>query len=124
MFTEKKYTQPHREAILQIIESQFSQIVQGIAAGRDLEVEAVRTLVDRGPFLGAQALAENLVDGLAYRDEVRALIDADLGEEAEMVGLFPYLPPDGGGPTTKGRPLRSFMVSVGCIAARANTALP
>ena len=91
MFTEKKYTQPHREAILQIIESQFGQIVQGIAAGRDLEVEAVRTLVDRGPFLGAQALAENLVDGLAYRDEVRALIDADLGEEAEMVGLFPYL---------------------------------
>ena len=91
MFTEKKYTQPHREAILQIIESQFGQIVQGIAAGRDLEVEAVRTLVDRGPFLGAQALAENLVDGLAYRDEVRALIDVDLGEEAEMVGLFPYL---------------------------------
>ena len=91
MFTEKKYTQPHREAILQIIESQFGQIVQGIAAGRNLEVEAVRTLVDRGPFLGAQALAENLVDGLAYRDEVRALIDADLGEEAEMVGLFPYL---------------------------------
>ena len=91
MFTEKKYTQPHREALLQIIESQFGQIVQGIAAGRDLEVEAVRTLVDRGPFLGAHALAENLVDGLAYRDEVRALIDADLGEEAEIVGLFPYL---------------------------------
>ena len=91
MFTEKKYTQPHREAIRQIIESQFGQIVQGIAAGRNLEVEAVRTLVDRGPFLGARALAENLVDGLAYRDEVRALIDADLGEEAEMVGLFPYL---------------------------------
>ena len=91
MLTEKKYTQPHREAILQIIESQFGQIVQGIAAGRDLEIEAVRTLVDRGPFLGAQALAENLVDGLAYRDEVRALIDVDLGEEAEMVGLFPYL---------------------------------
>ena len=91
MFTEKKYTQPHREAVLQIIESQFGQIVQGIAAGRDLEVEAVRTLVDRGPFLGAQALAENLVDGLAYRDEVQALIDADLGEEAEQVGVFTYL---------------------------------
>ena len=91
MFTEKKYTQPHREALLQIIESQFGQIVQGIAAGRGLEVEAVRTLVDRGPFLGAQALTENLVDGLAYRDEVRAGIDTDLGEEAERVGLFTYL---------------------------------
>ena len=91
MFTEKKYTQPHREAILQIIESQFGQIVQGIAAGRDLEADVVRTLVDRGPFLGKQALAENLVDGLAYRDEVRAIIDDDLGEEVERVSLFTYL---------------------------------
>ena len=91
MFTEKKYTQPHREAILQIIESQFGQIVQGIAAGRDLEADVVRTLVDRGPFLGKQALAENLVDGLAYRDEVQAIIDDDLGEEAERVSLFTYL---------------------------------
>ena len=91
MFTEKKYTQPHREAILQIIESQFGQIVQGIAAGRDLESDAVRVLVNRGPFLGAHALAENLVDGLAYRDEVQAIIDDDLGEEAERVSLFTYL---------------------------------
>jgi len=91
MFTEKKYTQPHREATLQIIESQFGQIVQGIAAGRGLEVDAVRDLVDRGPFLGKQALAENLVDGLAYRDEVQAVIDDDLGEEAERVSLFTYL---------------------------------
>lgn len=91
MFTEKEYTQPHREAILQIIESQFGQIVQGIAVGRGLEVDAVRTLVDQGPFLGKQALAENLVDGLAYRDEVQAIIDDDLGEEAEHVSLFTYL---------------------------------
>ncbi len=91
MFTEKKYTQPHREATLQIIESQFGQIVQGIAAGRALEVDAVRTLVDRGPFLGKQALAENLVDGLAYRDEVQAVINDDLGEEAERVSVFAYL---------------------------------
>ena len=91
MFTEKKYTQPHREAILQIIESQFGQVVQGIAVGRGLEVDAVRALVDRGPFLGDQALTENLVDGLAYRDEVQAVIEATLGEEAERVGLFSYL---------------------------------
>ncbi len=91
MFTEKKYTQPHREALLQIIASQFGQIVQGIAAGRGLEVEAVRALVDRGPFLGRQALAENLVDGLAYRDEVQDRIDDDLEGEAERVNVFTYL---------------------------------
>ena len=91
MFTEKKYTQPHREAILKIIESQFGQIVQGIAEGRGLEVEYVRTLIDRGPFLGAQALTEKLVDGLAYRDEVQTVIEDTVGEDAERVGLFTYL---------------------------------
>ena len=91
MFTEKQYTQPHREAILKIIESQFGQIVQGIAAGRELEIESVRTLVDQGPFLGTQAFTEKLVDGLAYRDEVHAIIEDTIGEEAERVGLFTYL---------------------------------
>ena len=91
MFTEKKFTRPHREAIQQIIESQFSQIVHGIAEGRELDVDHVRSLVDRGPFLGAQTLQEQLVDGLAYRDEVYAVVEETVGTDAERVGLFTYL---------------------------------
>ena len=91
MFTEKKYTQPHREAILKIIESQFGQIVRGVAEGREMDVEHVRALVDRGPFLGAQTVTEKLVDGLAYRDEVYAVVADKIGEQAERVGLFSYL---------------------------------
>ncbi len=91
MFTEKKYTPPHREAILQIIESQFGQIVQGIADGRGLEAGHVRGLVDRGPFLGRQALAEKLVDGLMYRDEVFARVEDTVGDDAQRLGLLSYL---------------------------------
>ena len=95
--------------------------MQGIAAGRGLEAGAVRALVDRGPFLGKQALAENLVDGLVYRDEVRAVIDDDLGEETERVSLFSYLR-QMGRPHNEGEAIALIYGVGGCIAARANTA--
>lgn len=91
MFTEKKYTPPHREAVMQLIDSQFGQIVRGVAAGRGLGAEQVRRLIDRGPFLGQQAVDERLVDGLAYRDEVSALVRAAVGDDAQRVDLFSYL---------------------------------
>ena len=35
-FTEKKLTEPHREAMTRLVDSQFGQIVHGIAAARGL----------------------------------------------------------------------------------------
>ena len=69
-FTEHGYTEPHRESVQQIMESVFSQIVEGIADARDLSEEQVRGLVDKGPLLAQEALDAGLVDGLLYRDEV------------------------------------------------------
>ena len=65
MFTERKYLPPHREAITRVMESQFSQIVKGIAAARKLTEDQVRSLVNEGPFLGQQAVDAKLIDGLA-----------------------------------------------------------
>lgn len=91
MLTEKQYTPPHREAILQVIDSQFGQIVHGIADGRGLDAAHVRRLVDRGPFAGPQAVDERLVDGLAYRDEVADRVDESVGDDAKRLNLSTYL---------------------------------
>ena len=91
MLTEKQYTPPHREAVLQVIASQFGQIVRGIAEGRGLEAERVRGLVDHGPFAGSEAIAQRLIDGLAYRDEVADRIDESVGDDAERLTLSTYL---------------------------------
>src|SRR5215475_5549999 len=97
ILTERHYTAPHREATQRVLESQFAQIVQGIATARGLYAGAVRSLVDRGPFLGPEALQAQLVDALAYRDEVYAQVKAQAGEQAKLLFLSKYL-------TRAGRP--------------------
>ncbi|GAA3988440.1 signal peptide peptidase SppA [Thermobifida alba] len=70
VFTERGFTEPHREASGRIVESFTEQLVAGISAGRDLTEDTVRALIDRGPFLAAEALESRLVDRIAYRDEI------------------------------------------------------
>lgn len=91
MYTEREFTEPHREALERLMDSQFEQMLEGIAAGRGMTVDDVRGLVDRGPFLGAEALEANLVDGLAYRDEVLAGLRDEVGERTQLLYLSKYL---------------------------------
>lgn len=91
VFTEKKYTAAHREANEALMKSWFSQIVRGISEGRRIPEEQVRALVDRGPFLGQEAVEAKLVDGLAYRDDVYAKVKQRAGKDAEMLSLSAYL---------------------------------
>lgn len=91
LFTEKKYTDAHREATRKIMESWFGQIVRGIAEARKMSEEEVRALMDRGPFLGREALEAGLVDGLAYRDEVYQKAKEKAGRGAKTQFLSSYL---------------------------------
>jgi protease-4 len=91
MYTERSLTDAHREALGRVMESHFEQLLEGIASARGLEVEQVRALFDRGPFYGAEALEEGLVDGLAYRDEVYAKVREQAGARAQTLYLASYL---------------------------------
>ncbi len=88
--TETRHTPAHAEALAAVLDSQFSQIVRGVAAGRGLAEERVRELFDRGPYLGAEAREAGLVDGLAYWDEVLAGLEERHGEDAALTPLDEY----------------------------------
>ncbi|HXK11301.1 MAG TPA: signal peptide peptidase SppA [Vicinamibacteria bacterium] len=75
-FTETGFTPPHREQMEALVGDLFEQYVHGVSEGRGLAPEAVRSLIDRGPFTAAEAKAAGLVDELLYRDEVEARIPA------------------------------------------------
>jgi protease IV len=90
-FTERKYTPAHREAMEKVVSSLFSQMVRGIAEGRHLAPEQVRALVDKGPFLGQEAVEAKLVDGLSYRDEVYARAKKKAGDGVKLLFLSQYL---------------------------------
>ena len=73
-FTETAFTEPHREQMEALVESLFETYVKGIAEGRGLAPERVRTLVDQGPFDGPRARTAGLVDELLYRDQVESRV--------------------------------------------------
>lgn len=89
-YTEKQFTPAHAEAMQDLVDSQFDQIVRGIAERRGLTEERVREVVDLGPHLGAEALSRGLVDALAYRDEVYEAAEAEWGGDLEYRELVDY----------------------------------
>ncbi len=95
LYTETKFTDAHREATRTLLESIFGQLVKGIAEGRKMTEADVRAAVDRGPYLGPEALEAKLVDGLAYRDEIHAKLKAKGGADAALFGLPAYLKKEG-----------------------------
>ncbi len=79
IFTEDKFTAPHREAVRRLLESIFERVVADIAESRRIAPDHLRKLIDRAPIFSGEALAERLVDGVKYRDEVVALMKEKAG---------------------------------------------
>lgn len=113
VFTERQYTEAHEASTLRIIESQFGQIVRGIAEARGLTEGEVEGLIDRGPFPGREAADLKLVDGLLYRDQVFSQVKESVGPGARVLPLLTYLS-RAGRPHTQGSTI-ALIYGVGTI---------
>lgn len=91
LFTETKFTAAHKEATEKVASGWFGQMVKGIAEGRKIPEQEVRATIDRGPFLGQEAVKEKLVDQVGYRDEFYAKARERAGSGAELLFLSRYL---------------------------------
>ncbi len=89
--TETKYTAPHKEAMTAIMTSWFNQMKDGICGARQIPPDKFQSIVDAGPYLGKEAIAAKLVDGVAYRDEVYGLVKNQGGSGSELLYLDKYL---------------------------------
>ena len=90
-FTETKYTPPHKEAMEKVMNSWMGQLKDGICTARQIAPDQFQGIVDKGPYLGKEALDAKLVDGLAYRDEVYDQAKKKAGSDAEFLYLNKYL---------------------------------
>jgi len=90
-FTETKYTGPHKEAMTAIMTAWFNQMKDGICQARKIAPEKFQALVDAGPYLGKEAVTAQLVDAIAYRDEVYNDVKSKAGDGAELLYLDKYL---------------------------------
>jgi len=68
--SQSEITPESRAQIDWLLDSRYEQIVRGIAEGRGLSTEAVRALIDAGPYTDHAALDAGCVDALAYLDDV------------------------------------------------------
>jgi protease IV len=88
--TEQGFTGPAREAAERLAVSVVEQLSAAIAERRGQTPEQARALLDRGPFLASDAVAEGLIDELGYRDEVYADVQKQAGQGAilQYVGRY------------------------------------
>ncbi len=74
VYTQKKYTDAHREADQALLDDLYQQFLEGIAESRRMTPEEARQLIAKGPYPAPEALAAKLVDRVAYADEVQDLV--------------------------------------------------
>ncbi len=71
MFTEKKFTPPHREEVESVLGSVYDQYITGSAAARGLDRAKFESFVNAGPLSPSVAVEDQVVDRLGYWDQVQ-----------------------------------------------------
>ena len=69
-YTRTSMSPAFRQQYEGLIDDLYNQMIETIADGRGLDQERVRELIDVGVFTPAEALAEGLIDVIAYEDEL------------------------------------------------------
>ena len=89
MFTETQMSPEAEEALGLILDDRLDLWVEGVASARKLEPEAVRRLLDEGPFRAEDALARGLIDRLAYGDEIQTALEEEVKQGGKTLVLMP-----------------------------------
>ena len=75
------------EAMGELIGDLQAQLVERIAAGRALTPEQVRSCIQRAPLSAAEAVADGLVDQLAYEDQLGDWLEETHGADVRRVAF-------------------------------------
>ncbi len=115
-FTEKGFTDAHREMVNWLVDSIYANLVNAVAEARRKSPEEARGLIEGGPYEPPQAKAVGLVDQLLYEDEVYDLLkNQDREKRFHKMSARRYLevPPEEVG--LKGGPKIGVVYGVGTI---------
>ncbi len=89
-FTQEASSDANKKQINRLLDNLYGQLVSGIAKGRAVSEEAVRTLIDQGPFTTQEALDANLIDGVAYLDEIKETFPDELKSSKTEITIRSY----------------------------------
>ena len=118
LFTEESAPEPEVEETEALLDSLYDTMVSGIAERRNLDVDMVRGLVDRGVLFPEEARDAGLVDRVGYRDEAYETVGAD---ERSLLYLDRYLAKRGR--SNRRGPLIALVYGVGDVVRGPGTPL-
>jgi protease-4 len=78
IFTQTSMSPETREVMNAILDQYYGNLIAIVAEGRKKQPDAVRALIDDGPFLARDALSDGLVDSLGYEDQATAEMQSRL----------------------------------------------
>lgn len=95
VFSEDSMSAANREQLEALLDTDYDELVDGIAAGRGLERDSVERLVGQAWFSAEEARAAGLVDTFGYRDQLDSLLKNEVRglkrtPEADYNDLSPY----------------------------------
>jgi protease-4 len=90
VYTEKDYTQWHREATTRLLDSVFESATASIAGDRKKTRDEVVALINGAPYLTQEAIDKKLIDKQGYDDEAKDAALAKAGNKAEVKTLSEY----------------------------------
>ncbi len=113
MFVRSGFSDEARSSLQSLIDSWMDQISRQIAAARGLAVADVKGLAETAPMLAGEALAAQLVDELAYRDQFENAVAKEAGPAAESLAVEQYrrIAPE----SASGGPKVALVTGVGTI---------
>ena len=85
MFTEEKMSDANREQTQRYIQSLWDNMCKDVSKSRNISVAKLNDLADNGVFVanGKMLLAEKMVDGVKYADEMKAEVKKILKLDAD-----------------------------------------
>lgn len=93
MFTEEKMSDANREQTQRYIQSLWDNMCKDVSKSRNISVAKLNDLADNGIFVanGKMLLAEKMVDGVKYADEMKAevkkLLKLDADEKISQLSI-------------------------------------
>jgi protease-4 len=76
-FVRDDFSRESREQIERLLDRRYEELTRAICEGRDLSPELARAAIDCAPFGARDALAEGLLDGVCYEDELPQRLGSD-----------------------------------------------
>lgn len=115
ILTQTSMSPETREQLNAILDQYYGNLIATVAAGRKKQPDAVRELIDDGPFLARDAVADGLIDSLGYEDQAAGEMQSRLKQsELKRISGQAYIKGESSG--AAGSKI-AFVVGQGMISA-------